>query len=34
MMKLRHPKAKLSIEITDDYSNINDAITPDKRKCV
>jgi len=34
MMKLRHPKAKLSIEIHDDYSNINDAISPDKRKCV
>ena len=34
MMKLRYPKAKLSIEIHDDYSNINDAITPDKRKCV
>jgi tripeptide aminopeptidase len=34
MMKLRYPKAKLSIEIHDDYSNINDSITPDKRKCV
>ena len=34
MMRLRHPKAKLSIEIVDDYSNINDAITPDNRKCV
>ena len=34
MMKLRHPKAKLSIEIRDDYGNINDAISPDNRKCV
>ena len=34
MMKLRHPKAKITIEITDDYSNINDAITPENRKCV
>ena len=34
MMKLRYPKAEISIEIRDDYSNIRDAITPDKRKCV
>ena len=34
MMKLRHPKASLSIDIQDDYSNINDAITPENRKCV
>ncbi|MBQ9010488.1 MAG: peptidase T [Clostridia bacterium] len=34
MMKKRHPKARLSLEIEDDYANINDAITPDKRKCV
>ena len=34
MMKKRHPKAQLSLEIFDDYSNINDAITPEKRKCV
>ena len=34
MMKLRYPRAKISIAIHDDYSNINDAITPDKRKCV
>ena len=34
MMKLRHPKAQLSIEIQDDYGNIDDAITRDNRKCV
>lgn len=34
MMRLRHPKAEISIEIHDDYGNVNDAITPDKRKCV
>lgn len=34
MMKLRHPKAKLSLELEDDYSNIKDAITPENRKCV
>ena len=34
MMKLRHPKARLSLTIRDDYGNVNDAITPDKRKCV
>lgn len=34
MMKLRHPKAQFSLTIRDDYGNINDAITPDKRKCV
>ena len=33
-MKLRHPKAKLSLELEDDYSNIKDAITPENRKCV
>ena len=34
MMKIRHPKAKLSLSIQDDYGNINDAITPENRKCV
>lgn len=34
MMKLRHPKAKLSLELEEHYGNINDAITPEKRKCV
>ena len=34
MMKLRHPKAKLTLEMADDYSNIKDAITPENRKCV
>ena len=34
MMKLRHPKAKLTLELADDYSNIKDAITPENRKCV
>ena len=34
MMKLRHPRAEISIMIRDDYSNIKDAIGPDKRKCV
>lgn len=34
MVKLRHPKAVLSLEIEEHYGNINDAITPDKRKCV
>ncbi|MBP5168995.1 MAG: peptidase T [Oscillospiraceae bacterium] len=34
MMKLRHPKAKLSLELEDDYSNIKDALTPENRKCV
>ena len=34
MMKLRHPKAKLTLELADDYSNIKDAITPGNRKCV
>ncbi len=34
MMKLRHPKAKLELKLEDDYCNINDAITPDKRRCV
>ena len=34
MMKIRHPKAKLSLSIQDDYGNINDAITPENCKCV
>ena len=34
MMKLRHPKAVLSLEIQDDYSNIRDAVTPENRKCI
>ena len=34
MMKLRHPKAKLTLELADDYSNIKVAITPENRKCV
>ena len=34
MMKLRHPKAKLSLELEDDYSNIKDALTPENHKCV
>ena len=34
LMKLRHPKAKLTLEMADDYSNIKDAITPENRKCV
>lgn len=34
MMKLRCPRAEISILIRDDYSNIKDAISPDKRKCV
>ena len=34
MMKKRHPKAELSLELEDDYSNINDAITPENRKCI
>ena len=34
MMRLRHPKAQLTITIKDDYGNVSDAITPDKRKCV
>jgi len=34
MMKKRHPKAKLSLRLQDDYGNINDAITPENRKCV
>ncbi len=34
MMKIRHPKAKLTLTISDDYGNIDDAITPENRKCV
>ena len=34
MMKLRHPKAVLSLDIQDDYSNIKDAITPENSICV
>ncbi len=34
MMRKRHPKAKLSMRIDDDYGNISDAITPENRKCV
>ena len=34
MMKKRHPKAKISMEIHDDYGNISDALTEDNRKCV
>ena len=34
MMRLRHPKAKLSLHLADEYSNIEDAITPENRKCV
>ena len=34
MMKKRHPKAKLSLELKDDYGNIRDALTPENRKCV
>ena len=34
MMRKRHPKAKLSLTLHNDYGNINDAITPENRKCV
>lgn len=34
MLKKRHPKAELSIEYAEHYGNINDAISPEDRKCV
>lgn len=34
MMQIKHPKAKFELEFHESYGNINDAITPDKRKCI
>ena len=33
-LKVRHPRAKMSLTITDIYANIADAITPEKRAAV
>lgn len=34
MIKIRYPKAVISLTLKDEYSNIEDAITPENRKCV
>lgn len=34
MIKIRYPKAVINLTLQDDYSNIEDAITPENRKCV
>lgn len=34
MTALRHPKAKIELEITDVYGNIADAVTPENRQCI
>lgn len=34
MTKMKHPKAEMSIEFTDVYGNIYDAVNDDNRKCI
>ncbi len=34
MVKMKHPKAEISVEFEDVYANIYDAVTDDNRKCI